>query len=1140
MKQIVILLVSLFSFEVAGQNHLESTLLWRISGNGLRKPSYLYGTMHLRDKRVFNFADSVLMKFDECEAFSLEIDLDSAVREMIMAQYNNNEFKLKNYLGREEYEKLRNDLASEAGINSEKLKNQNPFLLRNFISALGKSKEDMPTFLDAYLYNLARENGKQIMPLENVSDQVSLLDKLPKNYVGEAVKNQLGFSERDDLIRFIESYTSGNLTKLDEYSHRLSDTVYNVLFTKRNYNMCKRIEGFLPLHNTFIIVGAGHLPGTTGLITLLRKKGYTISPILPTYKGLASKFKSKKLTIPWKTVSVPEDGYSVEMPSDPIPSDFLEVDTDLKLSADAGTGLSYFSTMTYLPELGDEVPDEQRMNKLMDTYWKEKAADIQERKTVLVDGKPLTEILLRKNGFYFRTRLIYNNHHIYLLMAGGTKEAINQPDANRFLNSIRFFPQKPKNWKQYTSQEGAYTVYFPENPKQTNMQMPIAGKGDLNLHMTISNDNMAGIQYLVQYFEGKGFYYPSDSAFFESSLSSMKENFEMDSVTSKTVIKDGFKGKELTLYLKNSSTMLCGIYLRGCRAYNLLASLPGNKLNDPNVQTFFSSFHFTDYQDTVWQKFSDIDSSITTEVPAKASYDSERHNYSAMFDSTQNYVALDKNSGFSFYLQKSFFGKYYYAPAYDSILNAVTRNLTDSGDTVVYSRAYTFKNLPAKELLLKNKARHTLQRCKFFINDSALYLLFSYLPEEYLNQAQFNRFFESVDFTSYKDPGQLLVPKTRFILNALKSEDSATYHNAVDKIYQYTFTKEELPLVYEALLYKNPLDTGEFSDTRSPLFDALKEQADSSYLPFIASHYDDFKDKPQLQAKALEVMAGQKNATSRKQLLTYLLTKTPDYYPYSIFMALEDSAELNVNYFPDILRLLDHEKYTEELLRFTAVMLEKKCITRETISDYIPRLIEEASRQTEAHRSLSKTDYTEESLIKILGNLDTPDCRNALLRYLDSKNDYDKLYASMELLRKKIPVKPKILAEIASTPGLRSQLYARLDSLGETQLFPAKYYTQQYFAESDLWNYFSMDEDEPAKIELKAVKELDYKGEKKRFYVFKVSFDYGDDVTSYFGVSGPYSLNSKKVITSADLTGSDYSDYDEKSVEEHLKDYLKE
>ncbi|HEX7753769.1 MAG TPA: TraB/GumN family protein, partial [Niabella sp.] len=66
-------LLLFLSINVAAQSY-PNTLLWRISGNGLARPSYLYGTIHLTDKRVFNFGDSVYQAIKSADGFALEVN----------------------------------------------------------------------------------------------------------------------------------------------------------------------------------------------------------------------------------------------------------------------------------------------------------------------------------------------------------------------------------------------------------------------------------------------------------------------------------------------------------------------------------------------------------------------------------------------------------------------------------------------------------------------------------------------------------------------------------------------------------------------------------------------------------------------------------------------------------------------------------------------------------------------------------------------------------------------------------------------------------------------------------------------------------------------------------------------------------
>src|SRR6476619_398796 len=93
LSRIRIVMILLFSGLVASSQQWPATLHWRISGNGLSKPSYLYGTMQLQDKRLFNFGDSVYQHLTDAEGFALEIDFHDLLDSMFSRQIAEEENK---------------------------------------------------------------------------------------------------------------------------------------------------------------------------------------------------------------------------------------------------------------------------------------------------------------------------------------------------------------------------------------------------------------------------------------------------------------------------------------------------------------------------------------------------------------------------------------------------------------------------------------------------------------------------------------------------------------------------------------------------------------------------------------------------------------------------------------------------------------------------------------------------------------------------------------------------------------------------------------------------------------------------------------------------------------------------------------
>src|SRR5690349_14589381 len=83
-----------FCFASAQSKQWPETFLWRISGNGLSKPSYLYGTIHLADKRLFYFTDSLYYYFEKAESFHIEVDADTLLAASIRLWSEKNKGRL--------------------------------------------------------------------------------------------------------------------------------------------------------------------------------------------------------------------------------------------------------------------------------------------------------------------------------------------------------------------------------------------------------------------------------------------------------------------------------------------------------------------------------------------------------------------------------------------------------------------------------------------------------------------------------------------------------------------------------------------------------------------------------------------------------------------------------------------------------------------------------------------------------------------------------------------------------------------------------------------------------------------------------------------------------------------------------------
>lgn len=286
MKKLFLFLF-LFGF-VAAQAQYNS-LLWKISGNGLKQPSYLYGTMHTSDSRVFAFTDSAMPYFATTKAYAMELDPKESFNMSLLSKLMmGKEYSLKKMMPQREYNVLDSVVKKEIGYSVSLFDNVAPVFTMTIFEASGmglsgSEAEGKKEVLDLYFYKQAKKKKKKIIGIETVDEQLGALNSM--NYQEQAdllVKEIHSFEENKtegmDILKF---YLSQNLDSLaaNDADAQMPEKFYKALITDRNIRMANRIADFIKEQSTFIAVGALHLPKEGGVIELLRKKGFTVEPV---------------------------------------------------------------------------------------------------------------------------------------------------------------------------------------------------------------------------------------------------------------------------------------------------------------------------------------------------------------------------------------------------------------------------------------------------------------------------------------------------------------------------------------------------------------------------------------------------------------------------------------------------------------------------------------------------------------------------------------------------------------------------------------------------------------------------------------------------------------------------------------------
>ena len=282
---IVALIISIATYSQSKYN----SLCWKVYGNGLEKDSYLYGTFHTADKRVFEFKDGVEDAFIEADIYAMELNMDSIDKgEMMKAMVMDSSKTLKTLLTSEDYKLVNQFFIDSVGMSLFLFNKMQPFITAQMI-VTKDLKSDKENALDLYWFTKAKNLDKELVGLETMIEQMNTFKSIPvEKQAQELVKSvkDYGKGEGMNMDKMVEIYQSGNLDRLMEEMDKFSDESaidkadFNEKFLyTRNLNMANRVEKYLKKGSVFMAVGAAHLPGDKGVIELLRAKGYSVEEL---------------------------------------------------------------------------------------------------------------------------------------------------------------------------------------------------------------------------------------------------------------------------------------------------------------------------------------------------------------------------------------------------------------------------------------------------------------------------------------------------------------------------------------------------------------------------------------------------------------------------------------------------------------------------------------------------------------------------------------------------------------------------------------------------------------------------------------------------------------------------------------------
>lgn len=284
MKKLIYSLAGLFTFAASfAQVPTEKSLLWKIEGKGLHKPSYLYGTIHVMCPDDIEVKPEIRSAFNKAEQLYLEIDMSdiSGAMGMLFGMTMNDGSSLKTLLSQPDYDSVAAVFKRTTGMSLGAMSRIKPIMLMQMIypSILGCKPEGW----EGEFTKMAKEREIKMLGLEKIEDQVAVLDSIPYAEQAEMFKKTVLNldSSKMQFQKMVEVYKQQDIQQMDSMTSNDEDykDYENVMLRKRNKNWIPVIAEAAKTKPSFFAVGAAHLAGEYGVINLLRQNGYKVTAV---------------------------------------------------------------------------------------------------------------------------------------------------------------------------------------------------------------------------------------------------------------------------------------------------------------------------------------------------------------------------------------------------------------------------------------------------------------------------------------------------------------------------------------------------------------------------------------------------------------------------------------------------------------------------------------------------------------------------------------------------------------------------------------------------------------------------------------------------------------------------------------------
>lgn len=262
-----------------GNPTLELSLLWEVSGKGLAKPSYLYGTVHMICADDFFMADKTRKAFEAADQLVLEVNFSDSNE--IKAAQNSAIAKtpLSQQLSGAELSKLDTIVRRSVGMSIAQLDNYSLSTVMSIVSMKSFGCTNIKSYENEFM-GKAKKSGQPISAFETVKFQFEMLEAAYSNSQMIQMLQELDSVENAKMMAAYKTENIDELFRVMTDKKIMDDNTKTEILDKRNINWVNQMSVLMKDKSIFVAVGAAHLAGEFGVINLIRKSGYVVKPLM--------------------------------------------------------------------------------------------------------------------------------------------------------------------------------------------------------------------------------------------------------------------------------------------------------------------------------------------------------------------------------------------------------------------------------------------------------------------------------------------------------------------------------------------------------------------------------------------------------------------------------------------------------------------------------------------------------------------------------------------------------------------------------------------------------------------------------------------------------------------------------------------